>query len=95
MKATSRRFNLGQAHKLSGMDWCTMKALQRCGAYGSVQSIHRAMRRMMLTEDAAALARTKDGWVYRITPTGYAKLGMVAHKIQGEDHGRSEGRDDP
>jgi hypothetical protein len=84
MRITDRRLNLAQAHKRSGQAWCSISDLKRCGAYGATPSIHRTFRVMMVKEDAAAIVKTKQGYLYRITPLGYSKLGMVPHKIQGQ-----------
>lgn len=85
MRATHRRINLAQAHKISGKAWCSMPDLRCAGAYGSTTSIHNAFRKMM-KEDAGAILKTKVGYLYRVTPLGYRKLGMVPHKIQGQDN---------
>lgn len=100
MRVTHRRLNLAQAHKRSGMAWCSFEDLRRFGAYGAETSIHRAFRVMMVKDDAAAITKTKKGYLYRITPAGYAKLGMVPHKIQGHEHdvpceGNSQGSPAP
>jgi hypothetical protein len=91
VRVTDRRLNLAQAHKRSGMAWCSLADLRKNGAYGAAAAIHRAFRVMMVKDDAAGVLKAKNGYLYRITPEGYAKLGMVPHKIQGHDDVPSQG----
>lgn len=75
MIVTHRRLNIAQAYKLAGVKWVSMDELMLSGAYGSRQSIHRAIRRM-LEYDAASILATKFGPTYRVTPTGMALMGL-------------------
>lgn len=80
MRVTHRRHNIGEAYKLCGQAWVTLSDLQSKGAYGSRQSIHKAMIRMMNYE-AVIMKPTIGGNIYRITAIGLTQMGMVPEKM--------------
>ena len=86
MIVTRRRLNIAQAYKIAGDDWVSMEKLMASGCYGTKRSIHTAIRKMALKHDAAAILTARDTadgrthTIYRVTPLGMAKLGMVPEK---------------
>lgn len=91
MIQTHRRRNLCEAYLLVDRPWATMEQLQSAGAYGSRQSIHRAMRKLMLKEEAVIIAsfKTSEGPVlpqYKFTNTGLTKMGRIPAKRDNDAH---------
>ena len=85
MIQTHRRRNLCEAYLVVDRPWVTLYQLKKAGAYGSSQSIHRAMRKLMINEEAVIIVRIRgeDGKVsthYKITETGMVKLGRFPAK---------------
>lgn len=76
MNLSRRRMNILQTAKLVGESaWLTPADFRQAGAYGTSNSISRALRGM---QKYGAVQRSDDAW--RITPEGWLLAGMVPAK---------------